>query len=282
MKFGQDIFRNVVRRSIDSLPLRRELLTARHFITGNDRKIRVGMSLGFASAGINRVFTQLGGYWVSAEFTREMSALVASVLGRDLVVTLGKGGQIPFEDKQFDTIVVSSSCIFYQGVSLSELIRECHRVLDTGGLLVMTLPRHKMPGLARLFGGVRGRIETESSHNEKEIFERLRRGFDVLGFRYQSRFFVQLATEFLEKEGLSGEELMPGWLVRFIYGCAAVLDFPLFFCSRYNVVVCGRRKGWRGQQGGLVNDHTAIVSNAMFYDYKNMRKTFSLTRFKNQ
>ncbi len=282
MKIGQDIFRNVVRRSIDSMSLRRELLTARHFIAGGGRQIKVGLAVGFASAGINRIFAQLGGYWVSAEFTREVRELIASVLGDDQVVTLGKGGQIPFESKQFDTVVVSGACIFYRGVTLAELVQECHRVLDNGGLLVLTLPRRKLIGLARCFGGARGRIEREMCCSEKDVFELLRHGFDVLGFKGQSHFFVQLATEKLEKRGLAGDAALPGWVVRLIYGCAALLDLPLVITRNYNIVVCARRKGWRGRKGGLVNDHTAVVSNALFFEHKKMRNTFSLTRFKNQ
>jgi len=280
MKIAQDIFHNVVRRSIDSLPLRRELLTARHLIAGSrgERQIRVGMALGFASAGINRVFAQLGGYWISAEFTKEISSLVASVLGQSSVVTLGKGGQIPFEDKQFDTIVVSSSSIFYRGFALADLIRECHRVLDNGGLLVLTLPRRKLLGLARLLGGNRGRIEREFACTEREIFELLRHGFDVLGFKFQSRFFVQFATELLEQRGLDGDNKLPGWIIRVIYGLASVLDAPLVLSRRYNIVVCARRKGWRGQQGGLVNEYTALVSNAVFYDSKHQTGNYKIVR----
>ena len=204
MKIGPDIFKNVVRKTITSLPLRRELLIARHFIADRGRKIRVGLNIGFASAGVSRIFSQLGGYWVSVEFTKELYDLVGTVLGADNVAALGRDGQIPFEDKQFDTIVISSSSIFFEGFTLEDIIKECHRTLDTGGLLVFTLPRRKFFGFARRFGGYRGKIEMEHACTEKEIFELLKRGFDVLGVKHHSRFFVQLAREFIEKDGFAG------------------------------------------------------------------------------
>ena len=282
MKIGPDSFKNVIKKTISSLPLRWELLIARSLVADKGRNIHVGLNIGFGSAGVSRIFSQLGSYWVSLEFTKELHNLVAAVLGDDSVAAIGPNGQIPFEDKQFDTIVVSSSSIFYEGFTLTDLIKECHRVLDTGGLFVLTLPRRKLCGLARRLGCVRGHIEQEHAYTEKEIFELLKRGYDVLGVRYHSRFFVQFARELLEKEGSSTELPMPDWAVRLIYGIAAFLDHLLIFCRRYNITVCARRKGWRGKQGGLINDHTAVVSNAMFYDVKNSRKTFSLARFKNE
>ncbi|MFO7937158.1 MAG: methyltransferase domain-containing protein [Kiritimatiellia bacterium] len=280
MKIGLNSFNNVARKTITSLPLRRELLIARSLVADRGRKVKVGLNIGFGSAGVNRVFSLLDTYWISVEFTRSLHDLVAAVIGPDSVALLGSNAQIPFEDKQFDTVVVSSTSIFYEGFTLSELIRECHRVLDTGGLFVLTLPRRKFFGFARRLGGVRGRIEMEHSCTEKEIFELLKRGYDVLGVRYHSRFFVQFARELLEKDGSSNEFSLPDWVVRLLYGIAACMDHLLIFCRRYNITVCARRKGWRGKQGGLVNDHTAVVSNAMFYDVKNERKTFSLARFK--
>ncbi len=280
MKVRADIFKNVVKKTIDSLPLRRELLIARYFIADSERKIRVGMNLGFASAGVSRIFAQLGGYWVSAEFTKELNDLVGAVIGADSVATLGRNGQIPFEDKQFDTIVISSSSIFFEGFTLQDIVKECHRTLDTGGLLVLTLPRRKTFGFARRLGGYRGRLEAEHACTEKEIFELLKRGFDVMGVKNHSRFFVQLAREIIDKDGFANCGPLPGWAERIIYGLAAILDLPLIFSRRYNITVCARRKGWRGMQGGLVNRHTSVVSNALFYDGKNSRATFSFARFK--
>ncbi len=281
MKIGPDIFKNVVKKTIDSLPLRRELLTARYFVADRDRKVRVGLNVGFASAGVSRIFSQLGGYWVSVEFTKELHDLVGTVIGADNVACLGCNGQIPFEDKQFDTIVLSSSSIFFEGFTRQDIIKECHRTLDTGGLLVFTLPRRKTFGFARRLGGYRGKLEIAQACTEKEIFEMLKRGFDVLGVKNHSRFFVQLTREILEKDGFAGCSPLPGWLEKTVYGIAALLDLPLIFSRRYNITVCARRKGWRGMQGGLTNGHTAVVSNAMFYDVKQSRKTFSLARFKN-
>lgn len=280
MKTGADTFKNVLRRTLSSLPLRRELMIVKHYVCNRDRKIRVGMSIGFADAGVNQLLSQLGGYWVSVEFTKDFRDLVASALGDDRVAALGINGQIPFEDKQFDTIVVSSSSIFFDGFTLPEIIKESHRILDTGGLFVITLPRRKSIGLARKLGGLRGRIENEQAYTEKQIFELLKRGFDVLGVKFHSRFWVQLVRELLEKDGFAdGGGALPQWVIRLLYSVAAVLDFPLFFNRRYNVTVCCQRKGWRGQQGGLLNGHTAVVSNAMFYDLKKSRNTFSIARF---
>lgn len=274
------MFKSVLTGSIASLSLRKEIFAIKHFVCKDLRDIKVGLDLGFTHAGVSRILRELGGYWVSAEFTKERGDLVASVLGEDKVVVLGSQGQIPFEDKQFDTVAVSSGSIFFNGITLEILIKECHRVLDNGGLFVFTLPRRKLCGLARRLGGERGKIEAQYAYSERDIFELLKSGFDVLGVKYTGRFWVELVRHFLEKDGFSGSSTLPDWGERFLYGAAALLDMPLFFTRCYNITICGRRKGWRGKQRGLVNDHTAIVSNAMFYDHKSGRKTFSLTRFR--
>jgi len=280
MKIRQDMFKSILNKSIDSLPLRNELVAIRNFICKDARKIKVGLDLGFTNAGVSRIFRQLGGYWVSAEFTKERSDLIASVLGSDKVVVLGAQGQIPFEEKQFDTIVVANGSVLFDGLTLEMLIKECHRVMNNGGFFVITIPRRKAFGLARILGGRRGRIETQYACSEKEIFELLKSGFDVLGVKFSGRFWVELVRQKLEKDGFAGYCSVPEWVERFLYLAAAVLDLPLFFTHRYNITVCGRRKGWRGKQRGLLNDHTAVVSNAMFYDSKNSNKTFSAVRYK--
>ncbi|MDD2600422.1 MAG: methyltransferase domain-containing protein [Kiritimatiellae bacterium] len=280
MKIRQDMFKRVLARSIDSWPLRRELFAVRHFIYKDDRKVKVGLDLGFTHAGVSQIFRQLGGYWVSAEFTRERGALVASVLGSEQVVVLGPQGDIPFEEKQFDTVVVANGSVFFDGVTLEMLIKECHRVMDNGGLLVITLPRRKPVALARLLGGRRGRVEARYACSERELFTLLKSGFDVLGVKFSGRFWVELLRQMLEKEGFAGNCSVPEWLERFLYRIASVLDLPLFLTRRYNVTVCGRRKGWRGKQRGLMNDHTSAVSNAMFYDRKNRERPFSATRYR--
>jgi len=165
-------------------------------------------------------------------------------------------------------------------VTLDRLVKECHRVLDNGGFFVFTFPRRKPFALARLLGGRRGKIEAQCACSEKEVLNLLKPGFDVLGVKYSGRFWVELVRQFMERDGFSGNCSVPEWFERFLYGAAAVLDITLFWTRNYNITVCGRRKGWRGMQRGLLNDHTAVVSNAMFYDYKSSRKTFSTARFK--
>jgi len=281
MTIKSDMFKNGLMKSVDSLPLRKELIAVKHFIWSDSRDVKVGLALGFTNAGITQVFRQLGGYWVSAEFTQERAELVASVMGEDNVVVLGDQGQIPFEDKQFDSLVVSSTSISFDGISLEVLIKECHRVLDNGGYFVLTLPRRKVFGLVSPRGGARRESLDQSAYAEKEIFALLKSGFDVLGVRHSCRFWVQLVHHFIERSAFEGGSAYSGWWIRLLYGVAQVLDWPLFFIRRYNVTVCGRRKGWRGRQRGLLNDHTAVVSNAMFYDQKrSSNNTFSATRFK--
>jgi SAM-dependent methyltransferase len=238
------------------------------------------LDLGFTQAGVSQMFRQLGGYWLTAEFTKERGDLVAAVLGEDKVVVLGSQGQIPFEEKQFDTIVVANRGVFFDGVPLEMLIKECHRVLINGGLFVFTFPRRKAVALARLLGGRRGKIEAQYACTYKEVLSLLKPGFDVLGIKYSGRFWIELVRQFMEQNEFSGKCSVPEWLERSLYGFASFLDLPLFFTGHYNITVCGRRKGWRGQQRALTNDQTAAVSNALFYDYKRSRKTFSATRFK--
>jgi SAM-dependent methyltransferase len=76
---------------------------------------------------------------------------------------MGTGGEMPFEDLQFDVVVLATA-LFAESAILPTLVREAHRVLQGGGCLVFTVDEATAGG---------------DGWTQRAIYELLRDGFDV-------------------------------------------------------------------------------------------------------
>ncbi|HOE61574.1 MAG TPA: class I SAM-dependent methyltransferase [Kiritimatiellia bacterium] len=265
-------------RTLCSLPLRRELSSVLHFLHTQARGARVGLDIGFTHAGVSQILRQTGGYWMSVETSPERRNLVASVLGSDTVLCAGADGTLPFEDKQFDVVVMAHGTLL-SGAAAADAIRECHRVLKTGGHFILTVEYRKRVSIAAAIN--RQRVVTGAGvrYNAEDIFHLLKDGFDVLGFRHTCRFWVQLVRQWVDRRQASG---MCGGMqnrIRFLYGLARILDIPLFLSRGYQMTVYGRRKGWRGKHSRVISGITP-VSDALLSDPRRERRGMSLMRYK--
>ena len=266
--------------SLYSLPLRREVSSVLHSLHAYSRSLKVGMSLGFTNAGISELLSQTGGYWISVETTAKRCALVATVLGAERVLCAGADGELPFEDKQFDVVVVAQG-VLRNPEQDERLLRECHRVLNTGGLLLFTVPYRKRFGFSQGFLGWRKNcLEDVACLNEADVFQMLKAGFDVLGIRHTCRFCVQRVRQWVDwrksSEHVAG--LPPGW-IRVMYALAQFLDMFLFWTRGYQMTVAARRKGWREKQTRILTT-SAPISDAILCDPRHGGKHTSLDKFK--
>ena len=198
--------------------------------------------------------------------------------GQETVLNLGKEGDLPFEDKQFDAVVLAHG-VLAGSVRSAVIIRECHRVLNTGGVLLLTVEYRKSLGLAALLNRQRVVSGAGGCYTEAEIFHLLKDGFDVLGFRFSCRFWVQMVRQWVDRRRTSGiRGANNGWL-RVVYGLAWLMDVPLFWTSGHQMTVCARRKGWRAKHARVLGDHTP-VSDAILFNPRREGGHLSLEKFK--
>ena len=249
-----------------SFPLQREVKAALHFLALRKGPVRAGLDIGFTNSWVSQTFRQTGGYWMTVEMTAQRHARVAGALGEDTVLTAGRNGELPFDDKQFDVVVMSCAMLTANPASIPPLIRECHRILKVGGHLIFTASRQK-----------RNPAAANSVYREEEVFQLLRDGFDVLEFRYSCRFWVQRVRAWELRH--NDPNAPPGFGTRLLYTLAKTLDLFLFFTKGYQMTVFCHRKGWREKRASLIPS-AAPVSDAILCDPRRNVKGFPITRFK--
>lgn len=262
-----------------TLPLQCEVKSIIHFLDQRKGKIRSGLDIGFNNAGVSRSLRQLGGYWMTVEMNEGRRASVASFLETDTVLAAGRRGELPFEDKQFDVVVVSSSVFSANPKEASDLIRECHRVIKAGGHIVFTVIRKKTTALGpAIEHAATGMTTALCGYSEAAVFQLIRDGFDVLGFRYSCRFLVQLISSWEMRQRQAG--IIPGAGMRILYRMANFLDtLFLFFTKGYQLTVFGHRKGWREKRSNVLSEVTP-VSDAILFDPRRGAKSITSIRFK--
>ena len=260
-----------------SLPLRREVSALLHLLHAQPGAVRTGLDVGFTNAGVSRMLRLVGGYWMTVEPTPQRRSLVAAALGQETVLCLGKGGELPFEDKQFDAVVLAHG-VLADSLQAGAIIKECHRILKTGGVFLLTVEYRKSLGLAAVFNRQRVVSGAGGSYTESEVFHLLKDGFDVLGFRFSCRFWVQLVRQWVDRRRTSGiRGANNGWL-RVLYGVAWFLDVPLFWTRGHQMTVYGRRKGWRAKHARVLSEHTP-VSDAVLFNPRREGSHLSLDKF---
>lgn len=258
--------KRVLRGEAYALPLRREVSAVEHIFHSQPYKVKVCMDFGFTHAGVSRYFRDLiPGYWMTVEPTEHRSFCVADQLEEGTVFTVDEGGILPFEDRQFDALVLAHGSLPVGSEPAARVIRECHRVLKTGGLFILTIESRKRFGVANWLSNNRHLSDAGGVYTEEEVFQMLKDGFDVLCFRYSCRFWVQLVRQWADRRRENGiYDFTSGWL-RFLYGVAHFLDLGLFWTRGYQMTVCGRRKSWRGGRSHVVTAATP-VSDAVLFD----------------
>ena len=213
------------------------------------------LDLGFHNPVASLTLRELGGYWTSTVWTGAERRQAAAVLGED-VLQVGVGDELPFEDKQFDVVVLARGHLTGDPAKDLPLVRECHRILKSPGYLIVGCEYRPRFNLHALFG--RGQA---GGYSERQMFNLLQPGFDVLGVRTYCRFWLRLAMR-----AFSGADANEGGFWRgACFVVAYWLDMLLFFTKGHYVIAHGRRKMWRMQQvpGG---SQSRVLGGAMLTD----------------
>lgn len=263
-------------KTMYSLPLRHEVSSVIHFLNAQQGEIRTAMDLGFTHAGVSQTLRHTGGYWVTVETSPEQHSLISKVLEPSTVFTLGINGQLPFEDKQFDVIALAHGSLPTSEAAAAEVVRECHRVIKPGGMLIMTVEFHKRFAISNIFQ--RSVSDSGATYNEAGIFKLMKAGFDVLGYRFTCRFWVQQVRLWIDKRNVNGIRLPSSNWLNLLYAVAYIMDLPLFFTRGHQMTVHARRKGWRGVQHSVLSEKMP-VSDALLSDPRSESRRMALTSF---
>ncbi len=228
------------------LPLRIELDAIGRMLAAQDfTPSTTCLDLGFANPMASVQLRRLGGYWMSAAFDGPGRRRAAAVLGEEGVLQGGIDGEFPFEDKQFDVVVLARGILNGDLGHDIRVITECHRVLKTPGYLIVCSDYRRRFSLLGQGG--------QGGYSEKQMFNLLKLGFDVLGVKTYCRFWVQLVHRCLGSEA-SGAA--PG-----LYSIANALDKLLFLSKGYYIIANGRRKRWRDNQASGVYAHGVSIGD---------------------
>lgn len=133
-------------------------------------RVRAGLDVGFADASASRAFRAArGGVWMTVEDGAHLRAQTAATLDPKTVLALGEGGELPFEDNQFEVVLVATALLSGRPSRIATLVREVHRVLHGGGCLIFAVKKASSDGTA--------------GYTQRGVYELLRDGFDVVGLK---------------------------------------------------------------------------------------------------
>jgi SAM-dependent methyltransferase len=236
------------------LPLQLELDAVQRILAS----FRIGnqpcLDVGFRAPAACRRLRGCGGYWTSVAADRDNCARLAAELAED-VALLGPEAALPFEDKQFDVVVLALGSLSGDRNADTALIRECHRVLKVSGFLILTVEYAKPLGLVDILNRRHQVASVGGRYSEAALFDLLKTGFDWLGLRTYCRFGVQMVRQWVDRrQSESGET--PSRIA--LFWVARACDCLLFFTRGYLVTAYGRRKGWRPRQTPKLADGRSI------------------------
>lgn len=234
------------------LPLRLELDAVHRILETLRIEGKTCLDVGFTHPLACRRLRHGGGYWTSVAHNDETRARLSDELNEDVALSPGLEA-LPFEDKQFDVVVLALGCLSGGGDADTALVRECHRLLKVPGYLILTVEFAKPFGLASLLTGTRGIGGVGGQYSEAALFDLLKTGFDWLGMRHFCRFWAQLVRLWATRRHAddAGANAV-------LYWAARQFDVLSFLSRGYLMTVCGRRKGWRPRQTPYLSDGRSI------------------------
>ena len=128
--------------------------------------VRAGVDVGFADVDLSRmVRNSHAGVWMTVEDGAAARNAAASGLDPKTVLLMGAGGELPFEDHQFDVVLLAAALFAQSRQRLGMLVREVHRILQGGGRLFFTVDEVSKDGIG---------------WTQRAVYELLRDGFDVV------------------------------------------------------------------------------------------------------
>ena len=103
-------------------------------------RVRAGVDAGFGDASVSRALrASCPGVWMTVEDGHDARMRAAEALDPKTVLQLGLGGEMPFDDHQFEVVVLSAALLSGDRARTDAIVRETHRILQGGGCLVFSV-----------------------------------------------------------------------------------------------------------------------------------------------
>ena len=128
-----------------SLPLQLEVEAVTRLLAGEKLSESRCLDVSAGDGMVSRVLRELGGAWCTLVESERAGERV-SVMTGSAPERFGSDGSLPYEDKAFDVVVVSSG-VMARAADDQRLMAGCHRVLRDGGVFVTCSSRVKNLGL---------------------------------------------------------------------------------------------------------------------------------------
>ncbi len=192
--FGPEV-RPLLKAYRNSLPQRLEIATIVRILDRHPiNEVRL-LDLGMPNPAMSLLLRQRGGRWDSVARSPEVAAEVQRILGGEVPV-LAPGGELPYEDRTFEWVVVALG-VLTSMPDAESFVHECHRVLRPTGQMILSTQRLKPVSLVNWVRRASGETAAERGnprvgYNERDLFALLKTGFDVLDLHACSRLLVEL------------------------------------------------------------------------------------------
>ena len=131
-------------------------------------RVRAGVDAGFGDASVSQALrAACPGVWMTVEDGVAARERVAGTLDPKTVLQLGVGGEMPFDDHQFEVVVLSAALLSGDRARTDAIVRETHRILQGGGCLVFSVEDS----------------EAGAGFTQRGVYDLLKDGFDVVGLK---------------------------------------------------------------------------------------------------
>lgn len=162
------------------------------------------LEVGSDNGVFSYLFRQRGGEWKSAELDGRSFRAIQELVGTD-VYRLKDGAPLPFEDDEFDIVLIVD--IIEHLHDDSGFIREVHRILKPDGSLIVNAPNVKTGSLLSRFREMVGLTEDSHGHvrpgyTREQLETLLGARFALESYSTHTKFFSKL-TDTLMVLGLS-------------------------------------------------------------------------------
>ncbi len=204
-----------------------------------------------------------GGTWDTLALDGSASVRIGEALGQP-VGMMGNDADWPNQEGTFDLIVLLG-VLETRDVDVA-FVERCHRLLKSGGRMIVTLMREKRVTLLKplLRSRICGNGAVRRIYSERRLYALLKCGFDVIQVRTHARFFSTLCDWYIlsQLQRIDGENVTQRKQVaqrsRWLYWIAYQLDCLLFFTKGHRMVALAVRHNWKSREAPVLMDGRSI------------------------
>jgi SAM-dependent methyltransferase len=248
-----DLDAHIFRKSVPMQVTLQEILKV-----AGELKDKRCLAIGSTNAMLSYQLRRGGGVWQELVFDAAMAVTIRELVGED--VNISDDDSLPFSDKCFDLVVILDG--LSDRASDAGFVELCHKSLKPEGNLIVCVPREKkmtlMGPLRSLLGLSTGR------YTEGHLFAILKSGFDVMGMRSYSRFFVEFVDAWVlsmarrRRDREPAEQFRVYAIAYVFYWLAYQLDLLVFMARGHRLIACAKRRGWRSRDAPILVDGRSI------------------------